>query len=279
MKIERNYVLKQLCILGLLLHCNFSWATQKAKIVSPDVDIYAQSDFDSEIIATVNEGETYSISDKTFGPFYRIKLKNGKIGYVVDYELDIEGKGRFKEKDLDVLLYEDAMKVKPAGVSKQDKDEEEAVFGGTYAGPTLQLINFRENTLGSDQVDDLLAVGYKVVGDRAWSVLVTTKVPKYYAAKTGGTAKGAKFFADVGFSNNVVDLGRSAIRFSGTLFTQVSLLQLETTTRKYDLHDVTLGLALEVGWLVVIKSSAIDIAVKFYFDKTNYTGLGLSYLF
>lgn len=279
MKINVILVLKFVCILGFLLSPDLLWAVQKAKIISPEVEIYGAPDFDSEVIFSVNEGETYSISDKTIGPFYRIKLKNGKIGYIVDYELDIEGKGRFKEKDLDMLLYEDAMKVKSDDDSNQDKVEEEAVFGSSYAGPTLQVINFHENALGADQVDDLLAVGYKAVGDTAWSVLGSVKVPKYYAEKTGGTAKGAKFWADVGFSNNVADIGSSSIRFSGTVFTQISLIQLETSTRKYDLYDVTLGVALEAGWLIKIKKSAIDVAVKYYFDKTNYTGFGLSYGF
>ena len=42
---------------------------------------------------------------------------------------------------------------------------------------------------------------------------------------------------------------------------------------------ISLGLALEVGWLYNFKKTAIDIAVKYYFDKINYAGLGFSYLF
>lgn len=258
---------------------------QKAKIVSPEVEVYAQSDFDSEVISSVYEGEHYLISDKTYGAFYRIKLKNGKIGYIVDYELDIEGKGRFKEKDLDVLLYEDAMKLKPEtnSANRSDAEEEEAVFGRAYSGPTVQLINFHENVLGADQVDDLVAVGYKKVADMAWSLSGSFKVPKYYsdyADKTGGNAKGLKLWTDLGFSNEVADLSsNSSLRFSGTFFTQVSLIELVTPARKYDLYDVTLGVALEAACLIKIGNSAIDMALKYYFDKSNYTGLGLSYLF
>lgn len=268
------------CLLLFLFLTDSAWAVQKAKIISTEVEIYEEADFDSEIISSVHEGETYLISDKTYGPFYRIKLKNGKIGYIVDYELDIEGKGRIKEKDLDAVLFEQMSGLINDSQNKvTDAAEEAEVFGLGYSGPALQLINFHENVFGADQVDDLLAVGYKNISDMAWSILGSFKVPKYYTDKVGYSAKGMKVWADLGFSSQVVNYRKSSIRFSGTLFTHVSLIQLETTTRKYDLHDITLGLALELGWLIKIKKNAMDLAVKYYFDKTQYAGLGVSFLF
>jgi|GEM_PF-5233733 len=285
MKNEINSSFKFIYLFYIFFAPDILWAVQKAKIISPDVEIYANSDFDSEVISSVGAGETYFISDKTYGPFYRIKLKDGKIGYVVDYELDIEGKGRFKEKDLDVLLYEDAMKLKPKNDSADisDIEEEEAVFGRSYAGPTLQLISLRENVFGADQAESLAAVGYKKVADIAWSVLGSFKVPEYYidyANKNSGTVKGLKLWADFGFSNEVVEVGRySAIRFSGTFFTQVSFIQLKTPELKLEWPAATLGVALEVAWLVKLGRSAIDMAMKYYFDKSNYSAISLSYLF
>lgn len=267
-----------LCFLVLLNSFpSLALAVQKAKIVSPEVEIYMDADFDSEIISAVREGETYLISDKTYGPFYRIKLKNGKIGYIVDYELDIEGKGRFKEKDLDYIMYEEAKKASAAADSGDAEEIE--VFGRSYSGLTLQSINFHENTLGGVQVDDLPAIGYKKIGDVAWSILGTVKAPKYYTDKTGGSAKGLKLWADLGISSNIVDFGDSGIRLAGAFFTQLSLIQVVTPARKYDLHDVTLGVVLEVGWLIKINKNAIDLVMKYYFDKANYAGLGLSILF
>lgn len=272
--------MKILCSLSFLFIFHFAWAVQKAKIVSPNVEIYSDSDFDSQIISNVHEGDSYFISDKTYGPFYKIKLKNGKIGYIVDYELDIEGKGRFKERDLDDIIYEQISQMADEPrTTAEDEAEEAQVFGHIYSGPTLQLINYHENTLGADQVDDLLAIGYKRVGDGAWSVVAALKAPKYYADRTGGSARGLNVWADYGFSNTVANLGRSDIRFAGTLFTHVSLIQVETADRKYDLHDVTVGVALELGWLIKFKKSVFDMSVKYYFDKTNYAGFGLSYLF
>lgn len=272
--------MKTLCVFCFLFFSLSALAVQKATIVSSEVDIYSQSDFDSEIIATVHEGETYSISDKTYGPFYRIKLKNGKIGYIVDYELDIEGKGRIKEQDLDDIMFEEMSQLaKEPKASAEEIEEEAEIFGGAYSGPTLQLINYQENTMGADQIDDLLAIGYKKISDVSWSVLGSFRIPKYYADKTGGSARGVKLWGDFGFSNPITNLGGSEIRFAGSFFSHISLIQLETSTRKYDLHDITLGVAIELGWLLKFRKSAFDMSVKYYFDKTNYAGFGLSYIF
>ncbi len=252
------------------------FASQKAKIVSPDVEIYSKADFDSDVFATVSQGEDYLVSDKNYGPFYRIKLKSGKVGYIVDYELDIAGKGPFKEKDLDDILAAEAIKFAQENPEGEDAEEIQ-MFGRSFSGPTLQLISFNEETLGSGQSDNLLGVGYKNISLTSWSILGAFKVPKYYSDT--GSASGFKLWGDFGFSNPVVSLGRSEIRFAGSLFSHFSFIQVETPLRKYDLHDISVGLALEFGWIYRFKKNAIDLAVKYYFDKSNYAGLGVSFLF
>ena len=272
--------MKTLIICHLFFLSNFVLAAQKAKIIDPEVEIYSDADFDSEVITTVYEGESYFISDKVYGPFYRIKIKNGKIGYIVDYELDIEGKGRLKEEDLDeVMFLQIAELAKETKATAEDKAEETNLFGRDYSGPTLQLVNYHENSLSVDQVDNLTAIGYKKISDMTWSVLGSFKVPKYYIEKTGNSAQSVKIWADFGFSSAIANFGRSEIRFAGSLFTHISLLQLKTVNRNYDLNDISLGVALEAAWLIKIHKYAIDFTLKYYFDKSNYTGFGLSFLF
>jgi hypothetical protein len=266
-------------ILILILISPLALAVQKAKIFNEQSEIYSEPDFDAEVMDEVYKDEVYFISSKTYGPFYRIKLKNGKIGYIPDTEVDIEGKGRIQPKDLDNEIFESEKKFSEMYGDQNDEATEEGLFGRTRAGPTLQLINFHENTLGSDQIDNLLAYGYKSVSDIAWSVLGTFSVPKYYEEKTGHTARGVKLWADVGFSSPITNIGPSEIRYSATIFTHISAINLTTPTRKYDLQDITLGLALEVGWMIKIERRAIDLAIKYYFDKSSYAGFGLSYLF
>jgi hypothetical protein len=271
---------KPIVVFCFLLSAHMAWAVQRAKVVSPDVEIYAGADYDSDVIDVVHENEAYYISDKTVGPFYKIKLKSGKIGYISDYELDIEGKGRMKEQDLDELfLQEEKKRAQDAYRTEEVDPEEEAVFGRPLRGPTLQLINFHEDTLGGDQMDNVLALGFKSVSQVAWSVLGSYGAPKYYEDKTGGTAKGGQIWADLGFSANVVSMPGSDVRFGGSFFTHLSVFQVDTPAQKYDLQELTLGVALETAWMIKVHRNAIDLSLKYYFDKSSYAALGLSYLF
>lgn len=273
--------MKTLLLLTIFLTTQPLIAAQKAKVMGSEVEIYSDADFDSQVMTWVRKGETYQISNKTYGPFYRIKLKNGKVGYIVDYELDIEGKGPFKQKDLDEVMMQEALALakKNPAATENDDDEETQLFGRLYSGPTLQLVNYHEDTLGGIQTDNLPAVGFKNVSLVAWSLLASFKAPAYYAEKRGGTAKGIKLWGDFGFSNPIGSFGRSELRFAATLFAHISVIQLDTPLRKYDLHDLSAGIAAEFGWLYQFKKSAVDFYMKYYFDKTNYAGLGLSYLF
>lgn len=271
--------MKHLLALLLFLFSISALAVQKARIAEPEVEVYSAQDFDSDILDYVKQGETYLISNKVYGAFYKIKLKNGKVGYIVDYALDIEGKGPFKPKELD----EPEEDVNKQSVKEnpylEESDDEESSLGRVYGGPSIAVINFQENALGSGQVDDLVAVGYKSVSLFSWSAMLAPMAPRYYSSLPGHSATGGKLWADIGYSSTLAYFNRSEIRFAGSFFTQISILQVETPLRKYDLHDITLGLALEGAVLLKVGRHAIDVALKYYFDKTNYAGLSLSYFF
>lgn len=282
---------------AVIAFCIFilSWpvlAAQNAKVIGPQVEIYSDGNFDSEIIDYVNGGEVYQISDRTYGgpgnsagPFYRIRLKDGTVGYIVDYQLDIEGKGRVVPKDLDQVLLDEQKKnlerEKNNPRPKTLAEEEEAIFGRDYAGFTAQLINYHENTMGGEQIADLVALGYKSISQLSWSVIGSYGAPKYYAEKTGGSARGVKLWGDVGFSSALANFQSGEVRAGAGIFTHISLLTIDTPARKYDLHDITAGVLLEGSllWKINRNKNAIDFAVRYYFDKSSYAGFGLSFLF
>ncbi|MGZ3692309.1 MAG: SH3 domain-containing protein, partial [Pseudobdellovibrio sp.] len=241
-------------------------------------EVYSQADFDSDVLDEVYKDETYLISNKVYGPFYRIKLKNGKIGYIVDYEVDIEGKGRLKETDYDALEAKGLSPEAPQDDQQVDPEEQE-VFGYTYHGPVLALINFHEDTMGSNQIDNLPAIGYKSISTFAWSVLVSPKAPAYYSERPGFSATGVKAWGDFGFSNDISQFPTANLRFSGNFFTHVSVLSVKSPLRNYDLQDITAGVDVELGFLKKFRTFAIDTSIKYFFDKSNYAAVGVSLLF
>lgn len=272
--------MKSIFILCILFTASFGWAAQSAKILGDVVEVYEKPSFDSDVVYEVYRDEVYKISNKTYGAFYRIQYKDNKQGYIVDYELDIEGKGRLKEKDLDEMELSEALRIKNlATPNASDNAEEQEVFGKYYSGPILQLVNYHEDTMGSEQIGELVAVGYKSIKTFSWSVVGTTQVPKYYTEPSGYSASGLKLWADIGVSSEVAQFPGAAIRFGGNVFTHFSAIQLETPAQKYDLQDMTAGVNLELAFLKKFSKFGLDFSVKYYFDKSRYAALGVAVLF
>lgn len=297
MKRRLIFVKKLILNVGIFAAILFSVLTveavQKAKIVSPEVEVYTGADFDAEILDVVRGGETYLISNKVTGPFYKIKLKNGKIGYIPDTEVDIEGKGRVGtgEDTDDPFLQEmdpigkDKKKNKNSNKKnkKSNEDDEEADEENTdldYQGVTLQLINLHEDTLGGVQIDDLTAIGYKKISNElSWEIMGSFKTPKYYEDKLKASVKAYNIWADFGIMNDVPLRSRLFARYGGALFTHASWVKVETAQKKYDMQDVTVGVLLEGGFFVTFKKWTLDLSMKYFFDRNSYGGLGLSFLF
>ncbi len=267
-----------------------AWSAQKAKIVGPEVEIYSDADFDADIISVVKKGESYMVSDKVQGAFYKIKLKSGKIGFIPDYEVDIEGKGRVQPKDFDEMIIGDEVKdvdenkkskrAKLEAKAQQEEDEDpEDELDRTYRGITLQLINYHEDTLGGVQVDDLLAVGYKSLGDLSWEVLAAFKPPKYYSEKLNASVNGFNLWADFGISNRMEINRLSTLRYGAAFFAHASQIRIATPAKTYDMQDITAGVLLEGALMVKVYRTAVDFSLKYFFDRNPYGGFGVSLMF
>lgn len=278
--------MKILFFIALTFFTSWAWSAQKAKIANPAVDIYSDSDFDSDILDTVKEGETYWISDKVYGPFYRIKLKSGKIGYIPDTDVDIAGKGRVaprsenddEESDDPFLQDMDGpsqSKNKNRKKNIEDEEEEENLHG-----ITLQLVNYHEDTLGGVQVDDLPAIGYKSLTEfAAWEVIASFKAPKYYTEKLNASARAINVWASFGVSNEIPLLSTWSGRYAGGLMSHLSFVNVDAPAKSYDMQDLTVGAYIEGAFLFKIGRLRYDLAMKYIFDRQSYGALGFTLFF
>lgn len=267
-------------------------AKQKARVLSEDVDVYAKQDFDSEILETVHQNEVYWISNKTYGPFYRILLKSGKIGYIPDYELDIAGKGPFRPKAFGTADEDDGSNTKSKKDVKKTEADKEMEYNDEmvddyensesfrYHSVSVNLVNLHEDTMGGNQVADLLGVGYKyLTQEYAWGGMVTFKAPDYYAQKTGGQATGFSVWGDIGANYFFPMNSRFMARLTPGLTTHYSMIKVETTTRKYDLQDLTFGVFFEAGIMIRIQKIYTELSLRFNHEKNDYGSIGLALLF
>lgn len=276
----------------LLLMMMFSWqslAARIGKINVADADVYASSSFDADIVANIKKDESFLVSKNLYDGFYKIKLKSGKIGFIPDHEIEINGKSFEAKPYLDEDEFrKQAEKKKSAAQIKLEKKkleqeaeeaDEEEVFDYNLSGVSFQIINLHEETMGGTQVDDLLAVGYKHISDASYEVFAAFKAPKYYAQKTSGSAEGVNIWGLYGINNNIPISAAAALRYGGSVLAHFSKVKVATALKSYDLQDLSVGVVLEGGFLVHFKKAAVDFSLKYFFDRSNYGGLGLSLLF
>lgn len=280
-----------LLFLGILFLSTVSLAVRTGQLSVTDADVYKSSNFDSDIVTNIRQGEAFFVSEKAYDGFYKIKLKSGVIGFVPDHEIAINGRV-FEEKPyVDESREQELMnrnkKIKNAKSKKEkekieddpDEDHEDDVFDSNLKGLSLQIINFHEDTLGSVQVDDLLAIGYKNLTDVSYEVFAAFKAPKYYSEKTFGSASGFHVWGAYGINNLLPLSGATALRYGASMMAHYSQIKVDTSVRTYDLQDLSVGVILEGGMLLRFKKAAVDFSVKYFFDRNNYAAFGLSLLF
>lgn len=259
-----------------------STKARRAKVVNPDTEVYKAADFDSEMIRTVSPDEVFLISSRTYGPFYRVKFKDGSFGYIADTELDIEGLGTFKARPY--VEDENLKKIPEKSLDEEDNDENEPKL--TYKGVSLHMVNYHENTMGRTQVADMLAYGFRFQpmsgnydSSLAYDVMIAPQAPDYYKEKTGHSASGAIIWGSVQISNTLGLNRYFSARYGAGPFAKISYFNVQTNVKKYALQDLTVGLDLQAGVMLHTRYTTIDLGLRYFWDKESYGALGVAFLF
>lgn len=278
----------------LFIFCSsFASAQNKARVLEADTDVYEKPDFDATIIGSVDPEVNFLVSKKPYGAFYKVKFKDGTIGYIPDTDLNIEGLGTVKEQP---FKGDDDFDKKNTKRSKREQSGEESPEDDTenpninYKGVTFSIINFRENTMGANQVADLPAYGFRYQpmqgnfqSGLAYDFMVATKAPDYYTDKTGAQTSGAVFWGSAGISNVSALNSNTSLRYGAGPFLRYSYFTVKDATLRpqsnYNLQDLTAGLDFQFGVLLHSRYLTIDLGLRYFWDKESYGGFGVGFLF
>lgn len=265
-------------------------AQNKAHVLNADTDVYGEADFDASIIGTVDPDQSFLVSKKPYGAFYKVKFKDGTIGYIPDTDLNIEGIGTVKPQDF--KGDEIDKQAKRAKRDQQEESEEDDTENPNinYKGVTFSIINFREDTMGGIQVADLAAYGFRFQpmqgnyqSGLTYDLMVATKPPDYYADKTGAETSGAVFWGAAGISNVSALNSNTSLRYGAGPFLRYSYFTIQNATlrpqSKYNLQDLTAGLDVQVGLMLHSRYLTIDLGLRYFWDKEGYGGFGVGFLF
>ena len=268
---------------------------RKAQAVRQDVEIYNSASFDAKIIHYIKPGDYYYISNKTFGPFYKIKISDKILGYVADTELNIQGVGTVQEKpfidDADLPTQKNKKKKGKNPEDFEDEDdviEEESVFKSSYNGLVLHLINYHEKTMNGSQIADLYGIGYRHIpfisdfaASVAWDVTAAYGAPTYYKDILNADTKGLTVWSGAQIVNIVIVDANKTLRYGLGAFLKYANYNVSSnvTSKTYSLQELTFGVSLEGGFIFHFNPVSLDLGLRYYWERESYGGLSLGFLF
>lgn len=267
-------------ILGFFLLPSLVWAqAQKATVITDGALVYQEADFDAPVILTLKRGDVFSVSIGKKGPFYKIRIKPGTLGWVADTDVK-PGVVKLTPLPEDKRLFDKSGEKSP---------QKKPFFATRYRGPSFTYVNFTEDTLGQERSSFLPFFGAKFNGFNTvisgeiyteGNIMFHFGAPSYYADVTKKTAQGFVVISDF-LLQTVSVLGKSQLFFYG-LGPMVKYSHFEiqvpngTSTSNYSADDLNLGVVANVGLAFRLGDLSLRTDAKYFWERTKYYALGVN---
>lgn len=261
------------------------------KIINGNALVYRSANFDSKVVTKLEPGKSYPISSKTVGPFYKIKVKDGVYGYIADTDVKLI----LSAKEQEAKKKESAEKKAEKREERQKKAAENRAKKPfefqKYRGLSLTNVNFREETMGLRPTETLMFYGAKFSGPDVLfeggyvdaNILLHFGAPKYYSDATGKSADGMIMLLDFLFQSAIPGSEKSMtlIGFGPMLkYSKFSVaLPVAGKEEAYELVDMSVGVVFNAAYAYKFDSFALRGEIKYYWEKMQYTALGLAVQF
>lgn len=260
---------------------------QKAKVVNHGALVYKSPSFDSKVIARLQENKTYLISYKLFsGAFYKIKVRDGLLGYIADTDVSVAAKKTRTSKNSEAS--------ESSEKSRDDSEpakKERAFEFQKYRGFEFARINYREDTMGLKPTQGMNFFGFKLSGPNVAmegsytdaNFLFAFQAPSYYEQATGNAANGFVMIIDSVFETALPQGKNTLLYYGFGPFLKYSKFDVALTvngkSEAYELVDMGLGAVFNLGLAQRVGSVALRTELQYYWEKMQYMGLGISLQF
>lgn len=271
----------------LIFGFSFFAFASPATIITDGALVYINPDFDSEQIAQLEEGRKVEVSQKKFGPFHRIRLPNGKFGYIADNDFSFIGAAK--------KIQQKTQSPPAASVEQKERVEPKkyTLARSHLWGPNFSYVVYRESTMGMNPTQKSLFFGAKFTGPDFFiegdtysevNILFRAGAPEFYGQATGKSSSGWIFMPDISIQNtqpqskNVMTSYGYGLMFRYSKY-DVGLSTGGSGTNYYSLEDMVLGAVLNAGLFYRIGQMTLRGEMKIYAEKMTYWGLGFGFLF
>lgn len=267
--------------------------SQKAVVLNEGALVYKEADFDAPVLTRFKAGQVYEISLKTKGPFYKVRVKPGVVGWIAD--TDVRPKNAAKVQNDKGVTVKKPDKKEENDSFPEKKKPQKSFYSSRYRGPMLAYLSYTENTMGDLRTQTLPFYGVKIAGPNTMfdgdlrtdaEFLFHSGAPAYYQTSTGFPASGWTFLTDFIFETASPQSKWHMLTFGfGPMFKyshyEVSLNALQNAKQAtYSLDDMVFGAVFDVGLAFRIADTyALRFNVKYYWEKTKYWGGSLTFGF
>jgi hypothetical protein len=246
---------------------NAQWAV----VISEGAMVYAEPDFDADVLGYLQEGQKIAVSKKPMGPFYKVRTDDIPKGYIASTDVKVAG----KEKTLSKGKKKDSKKSENPffDTDKRTKDITDSRFVGGF----LSLHLPQENYNGATQNGTQTFFGFRFSSPDmiSWAPFLAdvnlgvSMAPPSYYAPGASAASGYAVWADVAA---LLPLSESKDMVwyigGGPLIGYQSVRVLRSQTYQ-DFNNFKLGADLLVGVGYRVEKVLVRLDLK-YFWETNF---------
>lgn len=280
----------------------------QARVINPEVQVFEKPNFDSKVIATLEEGAVFDVSQQLYaGAFYRIRVQPGTLGYVSDADVKPLWKGASASS---APVPSPGAKLKPPKNKKENKESKEAKEAllekrrqekkkrpyqyTQFVGLQYASIDYMEDTMGDKRHEQSGFFGVKLSGpdlvvDGAFptevNFLFHSGAPSYYERFTGKAADGWIFLMNF-LWESYYPQGKNALLFMGfgpmlrySKFNVSLTDQATSRTQEYSLEDIGAGAVFNGGIGVRMDQVSLRGELQYYWEKQMYWGAGIALQF
>lgn len=275
-------------LVALAFSYSTCWALQRGKIITQDANVYEKPNFDSEILYNLELGDVFEISTKTQGPFYRIRLKKGIVGWIADNDVEVVDKGVSTPKKRTIVRDQDLDAEEGDRPSINESRIKKPIDEVRTMGPVLALVNFTEETMAATRNELLTMYGFKwsgvnnlMTGPLATEaqVLLGFQSPSYYEKVTHNKASGFMSLVDFSILSTILSSQDSLFQYGLGPVVRYSSFNPQTNGETFNAVDFNLGAQFNVGYQFRASWIFLRLDARYILEKKSYFATGISALF
>ncbi len=255
-------------------------AAQNAVVVTDGAMIYRKGNFDSRVIGYLRKGKKVKVSSKTYGPFYRVRFRQGVIGYISD--VDVVPANKVKGK----------FSGKTTKKRKKRVDRSRPAFHTFQLGFALGYTQYTEVISRSEKNASILTYGLKMsvpftLFDGPFvldtSAHLTGDPPSYYDDISEKEPKGFVGILDIQLMFLLDDFANhnGSIYLGAGPMVAYSAVEIEESGSSFVSEEARAGGVFTIGLGYKMGPVSLKIEPRYYVEKANYFSIlsGLQFSF